>query len=232
MQERTIHTSVYPLYRDMLNYNHILICGTAGCGKSTMIDGLMQAALCRNPAPTFYLIDPKCVDLMQYKKVRLVKKRVTETEDAIEVLKHVIKVMENRFSVMEKQNIKITAENDIYVVIDEVADLIATNKKEVMPLLQRIAQKGRAAKIHLILATQVLLCGILGTEVRGNFDCIVAMRTATANQSRVILGESGAEKLPKHGIVYMINPDDGIGKYKVPKIPDEMLQQVIDFWSI
>lgn len=221
----------YSLYDRMLDYNHILICGTAGCGKSTLIDGLMQSALCRDPAPTFYLIDPKCVDLMQYRKVKLVKQRVTENEDAVDLLNEVIKVMQQRYDDMEKAEIKITNEPDIYVVVDEVADIIATHKKQVMPLLQRIAQKGRAAKIHLILATQVLLCGILGTEVRGNFDCIVAMRTATANQSRVILGTSGAEKLPKHGSSYIINPDDGIGRYKIPMIPEEEIKKSIEYWS-
>lgn len=221
----------YSLYDKMLDYNHILICGTAGCGKSTLIDGLMQSALCRDPAPTFYLIDPKCVDLMQYRKVKLVKQRVTENEDAVDLLNEVIKVMQQRYDDMEKAEIKITNEPDIYVVVDEVADIIATHKKQVMPLLQRIAQKGRAAKIHLILATQVLLCGILSTEVRGNFDCIVAMRTATANQSRVILGTSGAEKLPKHGSAYIINPDDGIGRYKIPMIPEEEIKRSIAYWS-
>lgn len=221
----------YDLYDRMLDYNHILICGTAGCGKSTLIDGLMQSALCRNPAPSFYLVDPKCVDLMQYKRVTLVKQRVTENEDAVDLLKEVIKVMEDRYKTMEQKDIKLTEENDIYVVIDEVADIIATNKKEVMPLLQRIAQKGRAAKIHLILATQVLLCGILATEVRGNFDCTVCLRVATANQSRVILGASGAEKLPKHGTAFIINPDDGIGKYKIPMIPEEEIKKSIAYWS-
>ena len=228
---RTIETPVYRLYGDMLNYNHILICGTSGCGKSTLIDALLHAAFCRNPAPDFYLIDLKKVDMVQYKGVRLVKQRVTEHDDAIEVLENIIKIMEARYSVMERQCIKLTTENDIYVVIDEVADLIATHKKQVMPLLQRIGQKGRAAKIHLILATQVLLCGILATEVRGNFDCIVALRVTTANQSRVILGESGAEKLPKHGTAYVIDPDNGISKWKVPKVDDIELQKIIDFWK-
>jgi len=231
MAERTITVTSYPIYKDFILKNHnILIAGSQGSGKSTLIDCLMYSAMCKNPAPTFYLIDPKRVDLRKYRNVRLVAKRVTEVDEAVDLLKDVIELMENRYREMERLDQVKTTKNDIYVVIDEVADLILTNGKEVTPLLQRIAQLGRAAKIHLILATQTVLATILSTPIKNNFDCIIGLRTATANQSRVIIGENGTEKLPRHGEGIIHTPAE-IKRYKLPPIPEEQLNALINFWN-
>jgi S-DNA-T family DNA segregation ATPase FtsK/SpoIIIE len=224
-----IRQKTYNLYTDLLACNHILIAGSAGSGKSTLIDGLMHSAMFLKTAPTFYLIDPKRVDLRKYRNVRLVARRVTEAEDAIAVLNDVLEVIEDRYKEMEKQDRVLTIRNDIYVVIDEVADLILTHGKEVTPLIQRIAQIGRAAKVHLIMATQTVLASILSTPIKNNFDCIVGLRTATANQSRVIIGINGCEKLPRFGQGIVSLPAE-IKRYKLPQIPAEDLQEVINYW--
>lgn len=209
---------------------HFLIAGTQGSGKSTLINGLIHSICFKNPTPELYLIDPKRVDLRKFRNMRIVKKRATEGCEAIAILNEVINVMENRYKAMEKADLDLYDGNDIYVIIDEIADLMDTNGKEVIPLLKRIAQLGRAAKIHLIVATQILLAEIIKTAISGNFDTKIALRTVTANQSRVILGINGAEQLPRHGYGIIYNAD-GIKRYELPKIPDSELNKVINYYT-
>jgi S-DNA-T family DNA segregation ATPase FtsK/SpoIIIE len=209
---------------------HILIAGTQGSGKSTLINGLIHSLCYRDPSPDLYLIDPKRVDLRKFRNMRLVKKRVTEGCEAAALLTDIINTMENRYKEMENKDIDLYDGKDIFVIIDEIADLIDTNGKEIIPLLKRIAQLGRAAKIHLIVATQILLAEIIKTAISGNFDTKIALRTVTANQSRVILGINGAESLPRYGYGIIYNAD-GIKRYALPPIPKEELDKAIEFWN-
>ena len=219
------------LYRDMLNKNHILIAGSTGCGKSTLIRSLLFTAMARNPAPEFILIDPKRVDLRKFKDLKLTKRRVTEMNDTLAVLNEIIDTMEERYKDMEARDLDITDKTDIYVVIDEVADLILDrgNGKQIESYIIKIAQLGRAAKVHLIMATQTVLKETCGTLIRNNFDCIVGMRTATAIQSRTIFGISGTEKLPEHGVA-IVQMNGTIEMYKIEPTPDDNLNAMIDFW--
>lgn len=221
----------YSVYNDVTtNGTHILIAGTQGSGKSTLINGLIHSICYKNPTPTLYLIDPKRVDLRKFRNMKIVKKRATEGCEAIALLNDVINVMENRYKEMERADIDLYNGNDIFVIIDEIADLMDTNGKEVIPLIKRIAQLGRAARVHLIVATQILLAEIIKTAISGNFDTKIALRTVTANQSRVILGINGAEQLPRHGYGIIYNAD-GIKRYELPKIPDEELHRVINYYN-
>ena len=220
---------VYEPYREWIMNNHILIAGSSGSGKSTLIDGLIHAALFTNNS-YFILIDPKRLALKKYRNMKNLMARVTETDEAIQVLQKTIQMMENRYEDMENRDLDVCDKPHIFVIVDEYADLMLTSGKVVTPLIQRIAQLGRQANIHLVIATQTVLATIISTPIRANFDCIIALRTATANQSRVILGENGAEKLPRHGTGIVSTPE-GMYRYKLPMVPKEELERVIQAFN-
>ena len=108
---------------------------------------------------------------------------------------------------MQDKRIKKSKEADIYIIIDEYADLITTSKKDVERLICRIAQLGRAAKIHLIIATQRPTRDVITGQVKVNIDSRLALRVPTAQDSRNIINTKGAELLGKYGQGYYLTPD-------------------------
>ena len=212
---------VYNLHKIMIEKNHVLIAGSSGCGKSTLIRDLLYTVLVKKPNAQLYLIDPKRLDLRKFDKVKNTVKRSKEMSEHIAILSEVIEIMDERFADCEARDLDITDKNDIYVVIDEAADLLLdrANGKEIEKKIIRLVALGRAARIHVIFATQTILKETCGTLIRNNFDCIVGMRTATAMQSRTIFGLSGTEKLPDHGVAY-IQMNGTIEMYKVPMVSD------------
>lgn len=106
---------------------------------------------------------------------------------------------------------------------------MTTNKKQVQPLIQRLAQVGRAAGVHIILATQCPLAKVIPTEIKVNFDARIALRTRSAQDSRNILGETGCELLPRYGQGYYMTPE-GVTLYNIPMIPEEELSARVHWW--
>lgn len=220
---------VYNLHKIMIEKNHVLIAGSSGCGKSTFIRDLLYTILLKKPAAELYLIDPKRLDLRKFDRVKNTVKRSKEMADHISVLNEVNDIMDERFADCEARDLDITDKPDIYLVIDEAADLLLdrANGKEIEKKIIRLVALGRAARIHVIFATQTILKETCGTLIRNNFDCIVGMRTATAMQSRTIFGLSGTEKLPDHGVAY-IQMNGAIEMYKVPMVSDEDFNAAIE----
>ena len=138
-------------------------------------------------------------------------------------------ITENRYRIMQQEGARMYSGGDVYVIIDELADLMLTDRKTVQPLLQRIAQIGRAAGVHLIAATQCPLVQVIPTPIKCNFDSRVALRTRSASDSRNILGETGCEKLPRYGKCYYMTPE-GLVKYDVPYVDDSEIERVVQHW--
>ena len=218
------------LYKLMIEKNHILIAGSSGCGKSTLVRSLLYTALVEKPDAQLYLIDPKRLDLRRFDKVKNTVKRSKEMSEHIAVLNEIIDTMEERFADCEARDLDITDKPDIYVVIDEAADLLLdrANGKEIEKKIIKLVALGRAARIHVIYATQSILKETCGTLIRNNFDCIVGMRTATAIQSRTIFGLSGTEKLPDHGVAY-IQMNGTIEMYKIEPTPEEDFNTILEY---
>ena len=106
---------------------------------------------------------------------------------------------------------------------------MCTCKKQALPLLQRIAQLGRAANVHLIVATQCPLVTIIPTEVKVNFDSVLGLKTVTAQHSRNIISVKGCEALPKYGYGYYQTPD-GMTLEKIPMIPEDEIARLVQHW--
>ena len=160
---------VCTLYEDMLRQPHLLIAGATGSGKSVVINALIYTALYKFPWPDadgvqFILIDPKRVELSQYKRLPHTLCYASEPDAMREALSYAMQLCENRYRSMQRAGVRKYPGGDIYIIIDEFADLMTTQKRLIMPIIQRLAQIGRAAKVHIILATQTPIAKVLPTE--------------------------------------------------------------------
>ena len=220
----------YTLYKDMLSQPHLLIAGATGSGKSVVINSLIYTALLDSPAAVeFILIDPKRVELVDYKQLPHIIKYASEPREMVQALEKALEITEERYKLMHKQRLKKWQGGAVYVVIDELADLMTTNKKQVQPIIQRLCQIGRAANVHVIAATQCPLASVIPTPIKVNFDARVGLRTRSAQDSRNILGFKGCEQLPRYGQGYYMTPGE-LTLYNIPMIEPYQITQRINYW--
>ena len=232
--QRTYQTPsgrVYSLYRDMLEQPHLLVAGATGSGKSVVINGMIYTALYHSPAAAqFILIDPKRVELVEYRNLPHTLVYVSEPAEMVDALRYALTVTERRYKAMQTRRERRYNGGAVYVIIDELADLMTTNKREVMPLLQRLCQIGRAANVHVIAATQCPLSAVIPTPIKVNFDSRVALRTRSKQDSRNILERPGCELLPRYGQGYYMTPE-GLTLYNIPMISDTARETLINWWE-
>lgn len=240
--------STYCHYDDMLDCNHLLIAGASGSGKSVLEHALIHNLLGRAPVsePTdparcdkcarLILLDPKMVELSQYKDLPHTLRYASDTDEMLDALRYAQELMETRFAQIRKDG-KRNGDHrfgHVYVIIDELGDLMTTCKKEAAPLIQRIAQLGRAARVHIIACTQCPTTAVIPTFIKVNFDGLVGLRTRSAQDSRNIIGESGCELLPNprltgHGECLFLRGAD-LHHYPVYMVDDAEIDRVIAHW--
>jgi len=211
-----------PVVEDLVQMPHLLIAGTTGSGKSVFINNLIAGLVCKNTAKEmrFVFIDPKMVELAAYKRLPHLACRVISDikTDAKTLLNRMVEEMEKRYESMlalEARNIQEFNETirkrrrsefvDFngkwqplpYVVflIDEFADMVLMLGKEAEELITRLAQKARAAGIHLVIATQRPSVDVVTGLIKANFPTRIAFRVQSGTDSRVILDQPGAETL-------------------------------------
>lgn len=223
------------LYTDALEQPHLLIAGATGSGKSVIINALVFCVLHRPPrdipgGARLILIDPKRVELSAFRRCPHVLRYASEPDTMLSALHGAMTLCESRYKLMQRHGVKKYAGADCYVIIDEFADLMTTQRKAVQPLIQRLAQIGRAARVHIVLATQTPISRVLPTEIKCNFDSRFGLRTRSAQDSRNIIGRKGLELLPRYGQAYYMSPE-GEALYNVPMIPEEELSAILAFWS-
>jgi S-DNA-T family DNA segregation ATPase FtsK/SpoIIIE len=206
------------VYADVCAFPHLLVAGTTGSGKSVCLNSIITS-LIGSSSPdevALILIDPKQVELSAYRDApHLICPILTEPKKATKALEWLAKKMDERYGVLEKAAMKdADAYNKanlgnpmakIIVVIDELADLMMMSESRLNgnlrtrngfeTLLCRIAQKGRAAGIHLIVATQRPDKDVVTGRIKANFPSRIAFAVSSAINSRIILDEAGAEKL-------------------------------------
>jgi len=221
----------YDLFADMAAQPHLMIAGATGSGKSVVERGIMHALLYSSPARVqFILIDPKKVELIDYINLPHVIRYAADPDDRIDALQQACRIMDARFTEMSKQGAKMYDGPDIYVLIDELADLMTTQKRGAAPLIQHIGQLGRAARVHLIVCTQCPLREIIPTSIACNIDARVALRTRNAQDSRNIMQRSGCELLPRYGRGYYMRPGE-LDLYNIPMIPPEEIARLVTWWT-
>lgn len=221
----------YNLFADMLKQPHLLVAGATGSGKSVVINGIIATALKDSPAAVqFIFIDPKRVELIDYKQLPHTLQYACEPGDMVQALQLAIDTTESRYKEMQRKHLKQYPGGAVYVVIDELADLMTTNRKAVQPIIQRLAQIGRAANVHIIAATQCPLSAVIPTPIKVNFDSRVGLRTRSKQDSRNILGLPGCEILPRYGQGYYMTPA-GLQLYNIPMYSPAEVQQLVNYWK-
>ena len=189
---------------------HLLIAGATGSGKSVCINATIYGLIDRWDPDRLKLmmIDPKYVELSKYKYLdHLLKPVITDSYTAVVELYALIEEMEKRYVFLESQGFTDAGQSAlsrIVLVVDEFADLVSG--RSVLPdLIATLAQKGRAAGIHLILATQRPSVDVIDGVIKANFPTRIAFSVVTNTDSRVILDSSGAERLTGMGDGLLLN---------------------------
>lgn len=222
---------IYTLFQDMLNQPHLLIAGTTGSGKSVIVNGIILTALHSGPRDfQFILIDPKRVELSEYKKTPHCIRYASEPDSMVDALNLAMDITERRYKDMQRRGLKKCDGSHVYIIIDEYADLITTDKRRVQPLIQRICQIGRAARVHVIACTQCPLSSVIDTRIKVNFDSRVGLRTRSKQDSRNILDVPGLETLPKYGQGVYMTPA-GMQLYNIPMYSDAEKVRILTFWT-
>ncbi|MDO4746733.1 MAG: DNA translocase FtsK [Candidatus Saccharibacteria bacterium] len=208
---------------------HLLIAGTTGSGKSVMTNTLISSLLYRNGPSDMKLIivDPKQVEMAQYQDIpHLLTPIITQTEKALSAMKWAVGEMERRYSLMAEEKVKNIADYNakmaksaeqnpekegkmpyIVIVIDEMADLMMMAGKDLEMLIVRIAQKGRAAGIHLVLATQRPEVKVITGLIKANIPGRIAFAVGSQMDSRIMLDQGGAEKLLGKGDMLLLTTE-------------------------
>lgn len=192
-----------PVYADLASLPHLLVGGTTGSGKSVFINSLLVDLFAGSDA-RFLIIDPKRVEYMGYRgSPRLTRPPIVNMPDALGALLRVKTEMDTRFALLETQAARdwgdlTPAMPRLVIVIDELANLILAYPDVEIPLVA-IASQGRAAGIHLVVATQRPSANVLAGLLRANVPARAAFTTVTSIESRIILDTTGAEKLKGNG---------------------------------
>ena len=225
------------LFLDMLAKPHVLLGGATGSGKSVTINGLIYAALFDSPAQRrFILIDPKRVELRDYASLPHTLMYASEPAQMIAALREALGICDARFKDMQRRGLREYDGSHIYVIIDELADLLTVKatKSDATTLIQRIGQIGRAARVHMIAATQSPVSAVIPTPIKVNFDTRVGFRTATAQDSRNIVAVKGCEQLPDPraaGKGYAYYRDGAnLTLYVIPMVSDIERRRLIAWW--
>lgn len=200
---------------DLCKMPHLLIAGSTGSGKSVCVNSIIISFLFRSGPEDvkLILIDPKVVELAEYNGIpHLLMPVVTEPRKAAGALGASVAEMERRYKLFAENNVreikaynKLAAQTGmehlpyIAIIIDELADLMMVAGKEVEDYICRIAQKARAAGIHLIVATQRPSVDVITGLIKANIPSRIAFAVSSQIDSRTILDTSGAEKLLGNG---------------------------------
>ncbi|MBQ4611675.1 MAG: DNA translocase FtsK 4TM domain-containing protein [Clostridia bacterium] len=232
---------------DLDKMPHLLIAGSTGSGKSVCVnDIILSFAYGKKPEDVrLILIDPKQVELRVYSPMpHLLMPVVTDPKKAAGALKWAVMEMDQRYLKMSRVNARsISRYNSLQedpaeklprlvIIIDELADLMMVAAKDVEESICRIAQLGRAAGIHLIVATQRPSTDIITGLIKANIPSRIALAVSSAVDSRVILDTGGAEKLLGKGD--MLFHANGAGKpvrTQCAFVSDEEVEDVMDFFA-
>lgn len=238
-----------PLAIDLAQMPHLLIAGTTGSGKSVCIAAVIAALLLNNSPDDVKLVmlDPKMVELTRYNGVpHLIGPVETDQERIIEVLRWCTREMDRRYKLLEDYaarnitdyNSRLTRRQKdemmpyIVILIDEIGDLMLSRPEETEKLVTRLAQKARAAGMHLVIATQRPSVDVITGLIKANFPSRISFAVASGVDSRVILDSVGAENLLGRGdMLYLASDAAGPRRVQGCFVSDDEVRSLSRWWK-
>ena len=247
------------LISDLATMPHMLVAGATGQGKSVCLNSIINGLLmCRTPEQLkLIMVDPKCVEFTAYASLpHLLVPVITDTKKVVYSLRWAVAEMEKRlkmFAKAGKRNIVDFNTRDIFtqpdmfggeesgtddmprtvpyivIIIDEVADLMASAGKEVEPEIARLTAKARAAGIHVILATQRPDTKVITGTIKSNIPGRIAFKTASSIDSRTILDATGAESLIGRGDMLFKTKEGLLIRAQGAWVSDPEIGRITDF---
>lgn len=224
---------------DLAKAPHLLIAGATGAGKSVCLNDIIMSLIQYNPPSNvaFVMIDPKKVELSHFANLKhLLTPIIYDVEIAKQKLQGVVNLMNERYFEMAQMGIKDVSEvrTDkfvrIVVVIDELSIMMLNSPKETEKLIETIAAQGRAAGIHLIVATQSPSSKVITGRIKANIPMRIALTTASITDSKVILDYAGAEKLLGKGDALLSTPYDvGFKRFQCAMVTTDEIRNAIRF---
>lgn len=229
---------------DLTQLPHLMICGTTGSGKSVCIHGLISSLLINNNPEDvqLILIDPKQVEFAPYGALCNYCQQgiISRINIASSLLSQLCMLMDRRY--LDFQNKGVLDINSfniknarsykyyrIFVFIDELADLMLLNKREIETPLCRLAQMGRAAGIHLVLATQRPSREIITGLLKVNIPAKICFKVPSAVNSRIVLDQNGAEELNGGGDgLWFDGKSTNLVRFQSPYISPEEIQKIVN----
>jgi DNA segregation ATPase FtsK/SpoIIIE, S-DNA-T family len=250
-----------PIVIDLAKMPHLLIAGATGTGKSVGLNTMILSLLyrCYPDELKFIMIDPKRIELSHYEGIpHLLHPVVTDSREALPILKWLITEMEMRYQLfkettvksLDNYNKKIKSQNKnaettlairhedgapygilprLILVVDEMADLTMSNR-ETQEFIIRLAQMARAAGIHLIMATQRPSVDVVTGLIKANFPSRISFRVSQGVDSRTILDSNGAEQLLGNGDMLFLSPGhQGLMRIHGAYVTEEEVDSVVKF---
>ena len=246
-----------PICSDLQKLPHLLVAGTTGSGKSVTLHTMIVSLLYKSDPSDLKMlfVDPKMLELSAYDEIpHLLNPVITDMNDASAGLRWCVQQMEKRYRLMndlgvrdiksynkllsEKESKVSQSDSDInheklpfiVVVIDEFADMMLVVGKKVEDLIIRLAQKARAAGIHLILATQRPSVNVITGLIKANIPARAALQVTTNIDSRTIIDSMGAENLLGNGDMLFMSPGSRIPKrIHGAYVSDEEIKNIVNF---
>jgi S-DNA-T family DNA segregation ATPase FtsK/SpoIIIE len=242
---------------DLATMPHLLIAGSTGSGKSVAINAMIMSILYKaNPDQVrLILVDPKRLELGVYEGVpHLYTPIITEPKLAANALRNAVREMERRLKLLAEKGVRNieqynrlfdetpnlfennNAEKEgkipyIVIIIDELADLMMLDGKNVEESVTRLAQMARAIGIHLVLATQRPSVDVITGLIKANFPARISFRVATKVDSRTILDANGAEALLGRGdMLYLPSGSARVVRLHAPYVTEKEIHSTVEFW--
>ena len=248
-----------PVVLDIASAPHMLIAGSTGTGKSVCSNSLIMSLLFRFRPDELKLImvDPKVVEFDVYRKLpHLLTPVINDSAKVPVALRWAVNEMEKRYRVLAAARVKKISEFNsrpvsdapvfdeegvqipdrmpvLLVIIDELGDLMMTEaKKDVENSITRIAQKGRAAGVHVVVATQRPSTNVITGVIKANLPTRLCFQVRSLTDSRVVIDTGGGEKLLGKGdMLYMSPSSMHIERVQGSFVPDDDIKKVVEFVS-
>lgn len=235
--KRPVDMTYWSVYKQIAEEQNVLIGGTTGSGKSVCLDGIIRyLAVSKHPSAVvggarLWLADPKMVDLNHYRRLPHTERYADTPEDIVEMMQDLSDEMDYRYEDMKARGIRKWDGGEIWLIIDELGDLMTTYRREVQPILTHLLQLCRASGIHIIACTQCPARAVLPAPMVVNFVSALGLRCVSAIESRQIIKMPGCELLPKYGKAIFLKAGEGCREVNLPLTENEDIDALLDFYD-